>query len=136
MNKALTITASLALLGAALPAQAGTGYEMRASTIAGSSATLTSGGYTLRATAGQQAGIATQGDSTASIGFWGIAADSGGGCNPADLAPPLGTLDLADITAFVTAFTSGDQIADLDNSGLFDLADITAFVGAFTAGCP
>jgi hypothetical protein len=57
-------------------------------------------------------------------------------CNPADLADPLGTLDLADITAFVTGFTMHDPIADLHPDGLFDLADITAFVGAFTAGCP
>jgi hypothetical protein len=57
-------------------------------------------------------------------------------CNPADLADPRGTLDLADITAFVTGFTMHDPIADLHPDGLFDLADITAFVGAFTAGCP
>jgi hypothetical protein len=58
------------------------------------------------------------------------------GCNIADLAEPFGTLDLADITAFVSAFTSQDPAADLNPDGLFDLADITAFVGAFNGGCP
>ena len=57
-------------------------------------------------------------------------------CSPADLAEPLGVLDLSDIVAFVTAFTSFDPSADFNGDGLFDLADITAFVGAFTTGCP
>jgi hypothetical protein len=60
-----------------------------------------------------------------------------GACTPADLAEPFGTLDLADITAFVGAFTGGDALADLAAPfGLLDLADITAFVGSFVAGCP
>ena len=58
------------------------------------------------------------------------------GCNPADLAAPFGTLDLADITAFITAFTSAEPPADLNGDMLFDLADITIFVTAFTGGCP
>jgi hypothetical protein len=57
-------------------------------------------------------------------------------CNPADLAQPLGTLDLADINAFTAGFTAMDAIADLNADGLFDLADITAFVASFLAGCP
>lgn len=66
---------------------------------------------------------------------------SGGGyngapCNPADLDAPFDLLDLADLVAFVTAFTAQDPAADFDTNGLFDLADITAFVNAFTAGCP
>ena len=56
-------------------------------------------------------------------------------CNAADLAEPLGTLDLADIGAFVAGFTSADPIADLAPDGVFDLADIAAFVSAFNAGC-
>ena len=59
----------------------------------------------------------------------------GVGC-PADLAEPFGILDLGDITAFVTGFTSLDPIADLDDNGLFDLADISTFVTSFVAGCP
>jgi hypothetical protein len=55
---------------------------------------------------------------------------------PADLAEPFGVLDLADVQVFVTAFTSGDTIADLNDDGIFDLADLQVFIGAFNAGCP
>jgi hypothetical protein len=54
---------------------------------------------------------------------------------PADLAPPEGVLDLADIGAFVGAFTTGDPAADLNPDGVFDLADIAAFVTSFNTGC-
>jgi hypothetical protein len=59
-----------------------------------------------------------------------------GQCNAADLADPRNLLDLADITAFVTAF--GDQLeaGDLNADGVFDLADVVIFVTAFNAGCP
>ncbi len=56
---------------------------------------------------------------------------------PADLAPPFGVLDLADINAFTGGFLAGDPIADLAApAGVFDLADINAFVDSFIAGCP
>jgi hypothetical protein len=61
------------------------------------------------------------------------------GCtgNPADLAPPFGVLDLADIAAFIDGFVNGDPIADLAPPfGVFDLADVGAFVAAFVAGIP
>ncbi len=55
---------------------------------------------------------------------------------PADLAPPFGILDLADIQAFITAFQGQQAAADLAAPfGVFDLADIQAFVAAFSAGC-
>lgn len=55
----------------------------------------------------------------------------------ADLAPPAGVLDLADIQAFVGAFTTGEALADLVAPfGVFDLADVQAFVSSFVAGCP
>ena len=57
-------------------------------------------------------------------------------CNPADLVPPLGVLDLTDINAFVAGFIAQDPAADIQPDGVFDLADINAFVSAFTAGCP
>ncbi len=58
-------------------------------------------------------------------------------CNAADIALPFGVLDLADISAFVGAFTTGGAAADLaPPTGVLDLADISAFVSAFTAGCP
>ena len=47
-----------------------------------------------------------------------------------------GVLDLADITIFVTAFTSGDLTADLVADGILDLADIALFVQEFVAGAP
>jgi hypothetical protein len=54
----------------------------------------------------------------------------------ADLEPD-GVLDLADLVAFVTAFTGADPLADFaEPEGVFDLADIVAFVAAFNAGCP
>lgn len=57
-------------------------------------------------------------------------------CSVADLAKPYTVLDLADINAFVSAFTTGDPLADFNEDGIFDLADIGAFVGGFVAGCP
>ena len=54
----------------------------------------------------------------------------------ADLAEPFGVLDLADVQAFVTAFTSGAMLADLNGDGILDLADLQAFVVSFNAGCP
>ncbi len=59
------------------------------------------------------------------------------GCNPADIAEPLGVLDLADISAFIQAFIAHDPAADIaPPEGVFDLADLSAFIQAFTAGCP
>ncbi len=55
---------------------------------------------------------------------------------PADLAEPFGVLDLADVQVFVTAFTSGAPLADLNGDGIYDLADLQAFVTAFNTGCP
>ncbi len=57
-------------------------------------------------------------------------------CSVADLAKPYTVLDLADIGAFVEAFSTGNPLADLDENGIFDLGDIGAFVGAFIGGCP
>lgn len=59
-----------------------------------------------------------------------------GGC-VADLAAPLGVLDLADLQAFVVAFIAGDGPADVAAPfGVFDLADVKLFVTVFLAGCP
>lgn len=59
-----------------------------------------------------------------------------GDCCPGDLTGD-GVLDLADIGAFVTAFTTQGDLADLSAPfGVWDLTDISAFVGSFTAGCP
>ena len=69
--------------------------------------------------------------------FCGWRCPGGSGACPADLAEPQGVLDLADIGAFVSAFTSGSSQADLaEPQGVLDLADLSAFVTSFTAGCP
>lgn len=57
-------------------------------------------------------------------------------CNAADLAAPLGTLDLADINAFVAAFIAQQPAGDIDGNGIWDLADVNLFVNAFAGGCP
>jgi hypothetical protein len=64
------------------------------------------------------------------------AAGPGVGCNPADLAPPLGVLDLADINAFVSAFVNQSAAADLTGDGILDLGDLNLFVTSFVNGCP
>jgi hypothetical protein len=75
---------------------------------------------------------------TAALALTGLVpgAAAGGGCNPADIAPPAGVLDLADVAAFVAGFSGGDLIADLSGDGILDLQDVNLFVGHFTAGCP
>jgi hypothetical protein len=58
-------------------------------------------------------------------------------CSPADLAEPYGTIDLADIVAFIEAFTAMDDTADFaEPFGTWDLADVAAFVTVFGQGCP
>jgi hypothetical protein len=58
-------------------------------------------------------------------------------CNPADLAPPCGSLTFADITTFLTAFNDMDPIADFEApAGEYTFADIAAFLNAFVFGCP
>lgn len=57
-------------------------------------------------------------------------------CGDADLAQPYGTLDLADVSAFVTGFTGMLSYADLNDDNTYDLGDIVAFVMSFGAGCP
>lgn len=59
------------------------------------------------------------------------------GCGPADLAQPLGVLDLADVDRFILAYTIGFDDADLAAPiGVLDLADIDTFISSFLAGCP
>jgi len=60
-----------------------------------------------------------------------------GRCKPADIALPLGVLDLADTLAFVTLFNADHPLADVAEScGVWDQTDLTTFVEEFTAGCP
>ena len=68
------------------------------------------------------------------------AGDIGEGCYDAglaDLAEPFGVLDLADITAFITAFMNGDPRADLaEPFGVLDIPDVLALVNTFVGNCP
>jgi len=58
-------------------------------------------------------------------------------CNAADVATPLGVLDLNDVDAFIAAFNTAGSLADIAAPfGVIDLGDIDAFIAAFQAGCP
>lgn len=57
------------------------------------------------------------------------------GCGIADVAEPIGVLDLTDISTFVAAFTTQSPLADINADGVYDLSDISTFIAAFTAGC-
>lgn len=58
-------------------------------------------------------------------------------CNPADIAEPVGVLDLSDIGAFINAFIAGDPLADIaEPFGILDLSDVNEFVSSFVSGCP
>ncbi len=57
-------------------------------------------------------------------------------CSMADLAHPLYELDLNDVQAFLTYFTSQHELADMAKPyGVFDLMDIQAFATSFGMGC-
>lgn len=59
------------------------------------------------------------------------------GCGAADLAAPLGSLDIADVVEFLRAFGAAEPPADLAAPfGAFDIADVTSFLQAFGGGCP
>jgi len=53
---------------------------------------------------------------------------------PADL-DGNGVLNLDDINAFASAFTTGDLLADIDGNGVLNLDDVNLFAAAFIAGC-
>lgn len=66
-----------------------------------------------------------------------VGGDARGADCPADIAPPAGVLDLADINAFINGFTGQQPVADLAAPfGVYDLADVNAFISSFAAGCP
>jgi hypothetical protein len=52
-------------------------------------------------------------------------------CSRVDLEEPCGILDLADVIAFIEAFSGQDWRADLNNDRVFDLNDIIGFVSIF-----
>ena len=57
--------------------------------------------------------------------------------NPADIAPPFGVLDLADVNAFLVGFLGQDSVSDIAAPfGVWDLADVSLFISAFSNGTP
>jgi hypothetical protein len=85
--------------------------------------------------------VVTEGTSNRTVGrgltIWHLPASCGIPCSVADLASPSGVLDLADLVAFVEAFTAQAVLSDLAAPfGVWDLQDIVGFVEAFSAGCP
>lgn len=58
------------------------------------------------------------------------------GCSEADLAAPLGVLNFADLTVYLSLFGDGDAGADLAApAGVLNFFDLLAFVDVFLAGC-
>jgi formylglycine-generating enzyme required for sulfatase activity len=56
---------------------------------------------------------------------------------PADLAPPTGTLNAADLIAYLDLYHASDPAADLaDPLGTLNFFDLAAYLQAFSAGCP
>lgn len=107
-------------------------------TIDGGGGTSSGGDWSITGTIGQpDAGPALIGAGfTLEPGFWTVPLTTEPPC-PADVAPPFGILDLADINAFAGGFLTGDPIADLTEPfGVLDLSDINAFISGFLAGCP
>jgi formylglycine-generating enzyme required for sulfatase activity len=55
----------------------------------------------------------------------------------ADLAPPTGILNAADVTAFIDRYLSADPAADLaEPLGVINFFDIARFMNHYNAGCP
>lgn len=58
------------------------------------------------------------------------------GCSAADAATPLGVLNFADLTAYLSLFGEGDSAADLaEPTGVVNFFDLLGFVDLFLAGC-
>ncbi len=76
-------------------------------------------------------------DGAECLGFFAPTPGAANPAGPADLAPPLGSLDFSDILAFLTAFGGMSPEADLaEPFGVFDFSDVIAFLSAFGEGCP
>ena len=114
----------------------GSAFELTRFVIASGGGRSSGGAFTITGTIGQPLAATSAGGAfSIRSGFWrprqGLI-----GCNPADLAQPLGLLDGADVNAFISAFGISGSIADLNNDGTVDGADVNAFISAFGAGCP
>lgn len=111
-------------------------FEITSFTIdAGGISNASGDGFSLSGTIGQpDAGpTMTGGPFSLSGGFW-----PGVGNTPpcpADLNND-GVLNFFDVSAFITAFNSGQPDGDFNMDGNFNFFDVSGFLGAFTAGCP
>lgn len=54
---------------------------------------------------------------------------------PADLAPPFGNLNFFDVQAFLAAFSSQADSADLNDDASFNFFDVQIYLNAFADGC-
>lgn len=104
----------------------------------GTAAGESSGGrFTVRATGGQPVvGGASSPRFVVQGGFWAGFDSQGMPCNPGDLSPAFGTLDVNDVLVFAAAFNAQQPIADFFLDGMFDINDVLTFAQAFNAGCP
>lgn len=68
--------------------------------------------------------------------YLGTEEPSSGSCSDADLAEPFGELDFFDVSAFLSAYNSGQPSADFNNDGSFDFFDVSGFLSLFNSGCP
>lgn len=57
-------------------------------------------------------------------------------CSSADLAGPFGELNFFDVSAFLSAYTALDPVADFNDDGLFNFFDVSGFLSAYSMGCP
>jgi len=60
-------------------------------------------------------------------------------CDPITCSQDLnqdGTLNFFDVSAFISALTNQDPIADFNNDQHFNFFDVSAFLTSFAAGCP
>jgi hypothetical protein len=58
------------------------------------------------------------------------------GCSDADLAEPFGELNFFDVSEFLSAFSSNDSSADINDDGSWNFFDVSDFLSVFSAGCP
>lgn len=62
---------------------------------------------------------------------------STGHAGPADLAPPFGTIDFFDLSAFLSYYGAADPAADFAAPlGTINFFDVSAYLAAYSAGCP
>ncbi|MBL4591456.1 MAG: hypothetical protein JKY96_05800 [Phycisphaerales bacterium] len=129
----MTLMGSSAFAGGAM----GGSFEMVSYTIDGGGIVgATGGSFSLSGTIGQpDAGSTMVGGSfELTGGFWATVPSV---VCAADLAEPLGVLNLQDIFAYLALFNSSDPAADLASPfGTLNLQDIFAYLALFNAGCP